>query len=451
MYLQEILEVAIGLVVAWLVVSIATMSINEWIGSVVNLRAKEMEKVIAQMLSKGDRTGKFTKQFYDHPLIANLYTQAKNPNRKGRYPSYIPAQKFGAALFDLVLQAGTENSPVEEMSTQVDQELESIQSPEHLRLAREDWQAILETAKNIVASGLGSAAYESLKHQVQVYSEKYPDAQIPLDTLLPEMDQYYGEFVAEQQAVSESGANAGLAMRQFRLGLLALKKVNKHLYRSVTAIVRQTEGYALRADQMVANTRTNMETWFNDAMERLSGTYKRKTQLTAFIIGCLLALILNVDSVAVATSLWREPTLRQAVLDQAQKYTPPATAPAGTTPGPLESLPVLQNELQVLNIPFGWTTAPMVSFNPKQQQCNVLPLNKSLVWGLPSQDANGMATCNRVNNLPIDVYAWLLKILGLLMTGAAATQGAPFWFDMLGKLVNVRATGSNPAEKEPVG
>jgi hypothetical protein len=41
--------------------------------------------------------------------------------------------------------------------------------------------------------------------------------------------------------------------------------------------------------------------------------------------------------------------------------------------------------------------------------------------------------------------------MGLLMTGLAATQGAPFWFDILGKLVNVRGTGANPAEKQPVG
>ena len=75
MYLQEILEVAVGLVFVWLVISVATMSLQEWLGNALNLRAKEMEKVIAQMLNSDD----LTRQFYAHPLIADLYKQPGTP------------------------------------------------------------------------------------------------------------------------------------------------------------------------------------------------------------------------------------------------------------------------------------------------------------------------------------------------------------------------------------
>ena len=447
MYLQEILEVAIGLVFAWLVISVAVMSINEWIGNILNRRANEMEKVIAQMLSADDLGKNFTEKFYEHPLIANLY-HTNSSGKKARLPSYIPAQKFGAAVFDLVLLAGTDNSPVHQLNDKVEAQLELIQSPENRRLAQADWQAILDTAKQVGASGLGSAALESLKHQVQVYGEKYPEVTPSVDSLLPELDTYYGQFVEEQRTAAESGADAGLTMRQFRLGLLALEKTDARLYESISALIRQVETTDLRADQMVGAVRVNLETWFNDAMSRLSGRYKQKTQVVSFILGCILALSLNVDSVSLATSLWREPTLRQAILAEAQNYTPPATSQTGTTPGPLESIPALETQLQVLNIPFGWTAA---SFDTGARQCSLLPLQKNQVWGIPSKDAKGLAICKRVNNLPTDVYAWLLKILGMLMTGAAATQGAPFWFEMLGKLVNVRGTGANPAEKQPVG
>jgi len=37
------------------------------------------------------------------------------------------------------------------------------------------------------------------------------------------------------------------------------------------------------------------------------------------------------------------------------------------------------------------------------------------------------------------------------MTGAAAAQGAPFWFDILKKLINVRSTGPKPEEKAAAG
>jgi hypothetical protein len=35
--------------------------------------------------------------------------------------------------------------------------------------------------------------------------------------------------------------------------------------------------------------------------------------------------------------------------------------------------------------------------------------------------------------------------MGCVITAAAAAQGAPFWFDILAKLVNVRSSGMRPA------
>ena len=41
---------------------------------------------------------------------------------------------------------------------------------------------------------------------------------------------------------------------------------------------------------------------------------------------------------------------------------------------------------------------------------------------------------------------WLaFKLLGWLMTALAVSIGAPFWFDLFGRLVNLRATGAKPA------
>jgi len=445
MYLQEILEVAIGLVFVWLVLSVATMSLQEWLGNALNLRAKEMEKVIAQMLNSDD----LTRQFYAHPLIADLYKQPGTPGKKTRLPSYIPPNKFGAALFSLVVQAGTDNSPVWKMTNEINKSLASIKSPEQQKLAKADWNAILETANNLAASGLGAAGLDSLKLQVQIYGEKYPEVKPNLDVLIPQVDSYYGEFVQEQHAAVASGADSGLAMRQFRLGSLALKKTNPRLSGSVTAILRQADGSALRADQLVATTQFNLESWFNDAMDRLSGTYKRKAQGTAFIIGFILALVLNIDSISVATSLWREPTLRQAIIAQAQNYTVPAASQgSASTASPLQNIPALENQLQALNIPFGWTFA---SFNTTARQCSLLPIRASQVWGIPSTDSQAQPVCLRFNHLPLDIISWLVKLMGLLMTGAAAAQGAPFWFDILEKLVNVRGAGANPSEKQPVG
>ena len=41
-----------------------------------------------------------------------------------------------------------------------------------------------------------------------------------------------------------------------------------------------------------------------------------------------------------------------------------------------------------------------------------------------------------------------MKILGLLLTAVAVTQGAPFWFDLIKKLSNPRSSGPVPATSE---
>jgi hypothetical protein len=45
-------------------------------------------------------------------------------------------------------------------------------------------------------------------------------------------------------------------------------------------------------------------------------------------------------------------------------------------------------------------------------------------------------------------YDLISKFFGILLTAVAASMGAPFWFDMLNKLINIRAVGKSPVEKE---
>jgi hypothetical protein len=292
------------------------------------------------------------------------------------------------------------------------------------------------TARNIASSGSGPAGLDSLKFQLQALGEKYPELGPTLDVLVPQVETYYGPLFENQRTVAETGADTGLAMRQFRLGTLALQATNPGLHESAGAILRQTDVYTLRGEQAVNKTLANLESWFNDAMAQLSDAYKRRAQAIAFIIGLILALILNVDSVGVATSLWREPTLRLAIVAQAQNYSLPAAGQIDTTSNPFENIPALETKLQALNIPLGWTIVPVDTVGG---QCTLLPVKPGLVFGIPIPDNQGQ---------PVDLNSWLAKILGLLISGAAASQGAPFWFDILKKAMSVLGAGSKPASQK---
>lgn len=451
MYLQEILEVAIGLVFMWLVLSVAAMSISEWIGNVLQSRSKSLETRVLQMLG----SKQMTTQLYNHPLIASLYRPAAKPGQKPRLPSYIPSSKFTLALFDILTKAGLEVSPIKNMTSQVELQLAAMENPDLRKLAQQDWNAVLETSKKVIASPLGETAIDSLKAQIQAYGEKYPEVQPALEDTLPQVEAYFQQFLEEQSRSASAGAESQQAMRQLRLGLLAVEGSSPSLRDSVSTILRTAETYALQGEQSIATARVGVETWFNDSMDRLSGNYKRDAQFMAFLVGFVIALVLNVDSIYVATSLWREPTLRQAIIAGASSYTNPNQAAPGANPpsttnasSVMQSIPLLQQQLQALNIPFGWSTA---AFNTGGKPCSLVPFVANTAWGIPSRTSQGLPICKGISNLPVDVTGWLGKLLGFVITAAATAQGAPFWFDLLKKMINVRSSGTNPDEKVPVG
>ena len=68
MQLDAILEVAIGLVFVWLVISVATMEGQNRIGNLLNWRADYLERSIFSML----KNKTLVEKFYTHPLILEL-------------------------------------------------------------------------------------------------------------------------------------------------------------------------------------------------------------------------------------------------------------------------------------------------------------------------------------------------------------------------------------------
>ena len=154
--------------------------------------------------------------------------------------------------------------------------------------------------------------------------------------------------------------------------------------------------------------RTNVATWFDATMERLSGVYKRWLQIISFLVGAALAVGLNADSYVVAKAIWSDPSLRGQVADVSSRI---VSAPGNDQ----EKLKALGSDLNKLRedlrpLPIGWDDSP-------------------------GRLDHGWAA---------SAGGWISKILGWLFTAFAIMLGAPFWFDLLGKFVQLRASGSKP-------
>src|SRR5689334_8761953 len=105
MFGSTILEVAIGLSLMFLMLSLVASAIREGIEGVIKARAVNLERGIRTLLDDPEGAG-LTRTFYEHPLISSLYQDSYQPAVDrffGRtLPTYIPSASFATVLIDLV-------------------------------------------------------------------------------------------------------------------------------------------------------------------------------------------------------------------------------------------------------------------------------------------------------------------------------------------------------------
>ncbi|MES2068843.1 MAG: peptidoglycan-binding domain-containing protein [Pseudomonadota bacterium] len=167
-------------------------------------------------------------------------------------------------------------------------------------------------------------------------------------------------------------------------------------------------------------TQQAIESWFDEAMTRVSGWYKRRTQALLFLIGLTVAVIFNIDSIQIFKQLWREPTVREMVIRQADNITNPAV----TQYSSLSGMEQAEKSLKLLNalppaLPLGWPAAAWSETPPVEKA--------SWSW-----------LCDA-----------LLLLAGWLITASAATMGAPFWFELISKLLPLRSSGKPAGDAKP--
>jgi hypothetical protein len=131
--------------------------------------------------------------------------------------------------------------------------------------------------------------------------------------------------------------------------------------------------------------------WFDAGMGRVSGAYKKQSQMWCFIIALILVVVFNIDSVQLFKTLWLHPA-----------------------------------SIAQLSIS---TVSPMLA-NNAYIQLQTLPIG----WG---------------DNFNIAMLIKPSAMLGWLITASASLFGAPFWFDLLKLLVRLRGTGTKPESEPP--
>jgi len=190
---------------------------------------------------------------------------------------------------------------------------------------------------------------------------------------------------------------------------------------------------AAEAGQDGQKLKQNIENWFNNSMDRVAGWYKRKMQMVNAILALGLTVAVNADSILIARGLSNDSALRATFVAQAQemgKATQPPSETAESVPDSKVAWDELQkriNKVSELGLQFGWTE--------KSEDV----LRRWPGWMPIDTDAETWASM------------WSTTIrnhfLGWLLTALALSLGAPFWFDVLGKVMTIRSAGAVPAKK----
>jgi hypothetical protein len=99
MFGSSVLDIAIGAIFAFLLLSVFATAINELIFSFFNMRGRELLRGIATLVSDAEKTGLVTK-IYTHGQVFGLFDGDFRPDKPSNLPSYIPSRNFALALLD---------------------------------------------------------------------------------------------------------------------------------------------------------------------------------------------------------------------------------------------------------------------------------------------------------------------------------------------------------------
>jgi hypothetical protein len=208
----------------------------------------------------------------------------------------------------------------------------------------------------------------------------------------------------------------------------------------------------------VTKFRTSLENWFDETMDRASGWYKKHTQFVLFFVGLAIAIVFNVDTLKIVDKLEKDPKLREQLIQQVEAFE--------------KAHPNLDQELSQQKAEYdefmkkylGTTLASNDSLKNKQQEDSIqlssylaLQARRDTLFNRAEKViTNDIGNVHQTLGLEWENYncrsnlfvCLLQSLLGWVITALAISLGAPFWFDILNKLMKLRGSVATPTSDD---
>ena len=198
-----------------------------------------------------------------------------------------------------------------------------------------------------------------------------------------------------------------------------------------------------------------LENYYNSAMERASGWYKRSIRRILLTLGTVLAMLLNLDTIGIANSSLKDKNKLKATVDNIVAN--------------LDKISVNDSIITITDTTNGVFINQIFKTDTSNQDIKSIAHSTkssisdlSIYYKQTTDISLGYKDWNEAKKLWFNVDAnnkrlgetkdgWLaffVKLLGILITAFALQLGSNYWFDILNKAVNMRAAGKKPGEEK---
>jgi len=477
-----LLELAIGLALLYLLVAVLSSYLVEMIASYTNLRASGLERFIAHSFGESGalENTSWTKSFYTHPVIQALYTPAARLKSAPTQPSYIPASSFSTTLIDVIRAKGCLQAPGSALPiADIAKLLQTQKLPPGLA-------AVLGTS---LSNGQASIAglrtdiehwFNANMERASGWYKRHTQLWLFASALLIagtfNLDSYYvANALLRQPELASRAANLAARINPGD-GSTTLEHPTSDMKYLIGYGYRQPDADRLRdaknekdaksaALDLIQTNHLNLgdgtasRTLFAalDGTEKSAGERFKKLLVNRTMPSCPAPLPGEGRELAPSS-----PDIGLRMLALRCRMLDPAPTPPLELDKEAEAFfdTVAANPQRTVDPALGSLLKTYLLADEKgaaaalEKVRTYLEARKKSAEALKGELADILSRLPRIGLL-CDVAKnwnagdWLSAILGWITTALLASLGAPFWFELLGRLVNLRGVGAKPEGKLP--
>jgi hypothetical protein len=424
-----IVDVGIGLIVVYISVPLMVSGVQEAIASLFRWRSHHLRESILQIMlganldrNELDKARKVRDTIYAAPLIQSmnhtsvfwgvelwkktlhalnyllkgkqLFHTASDGEDVKRYkqlysrtsPSYIDNETFATALIDTVCRLS-----------------DSDCKPEV------NCKLINTTCKNKADCKLSEdEKNEKLKKREE------------LQKTLEELQNFLRKSTSLEDEIQD-------VIKVIEKGIKSNENLPKSLQDILTALMLRAVTKVKREETVLLSFQKEIENWFDSSMDRASGVYKRNTQVVNLILATILVIFFNLDSLNIAQKLLNDSTLRTILVNNAGTLVANYKIDSNDPNSQIDPKKLEENINQVFD-----------------HSLPILPIYENSANFMDCSDQSNCPLLLSSQNKLFNSRRFFLTCIGWMLTILAIYMGAPFWFDLLNKVVNLRSTGSPP-------